>query len=235
VRQLFVAAVLVCIGCTISACSSTNTVGSVLPDSSSRKPQFTVAPQPCAGTTCNCFDGIVCPQPGGPPPGGGGGGGSPAPTSKACPTKDKSVGTVLSNLNNTNPAIFNSTDRNEAYGYVYQNGSDFKTDGPFYTTLNEDGTTSVPGANSYTGWKAVGMWHTHPWAPTNPTQIDTRTGNHFSPSDEGVTNSPAGMEIYVGVLDTTASPLDDNPVVRWYSYTGGQSDTLMGNVGSGGC
>jgi hypothetical protein len=143
----------------------------------------------------------------------------------------------LANLNNSNPAIFNSTNQQEAYGYIYsQNGSTtaFRSDGPNFINLNEGGTALIPGPATFNGWTAVGIWHTHPFSTTNPTGIDLNTGTHFSPSDENLTNS-TGLTMYVGVTDTTSSPIDTNPQTRWYSYTGGTTDTLMGNVGNGGC
>ena len=176
----------------------------------------------------------------GPPSVGVGGGPPPAPPSKSCPTRNQAAGTAYAGLGASNP-VFGSIGSNssapygqEAAGWIYSDDNgNFRYDPPTITNLGQNGETSLPVVGSYTGWFAVGWYHTHPFNPNiSSTQLDDVTGLHFSQQD--ISATPAGTVAYVAVLDSLGS--SDSPVVRFYSYDPSTNkETNIANVGSGGC
>ncbi len=177
--------------------------------------------------------------------GGTAGGGAPAPASpgpptKSCNTNNKAAGTAYAAIGATNP-VFNDIGSNanapygqEASGWIYADEQgDFKYDPPTTTNLNASGETTLPPQGNYPGWTVTGYYHTHPHQPgADPTQ--TQDGLHFSQAD--INSLDAGQIGYVAVLDSIGTADEQNPQVRWYSYNKStRTETLLGNVGSGGC
>jgi hypothetical protein len=172
--------------------------------------------------------------------GAGSGSGSPSPANTGCPgSRDQTAGKAYAQIGGTNP-VFNDPPANsngqEMYGYIYQNGNQFAFDSPTTLNLTSGNDAGIPPPAEFPDWTPVGLYHTHPHhSDVDPTQVDVRTGNHFSPTDVA-TATEAGYPIYVAVLDTLSSNSSETPVVRWYKYdpTTGK-ETIMNLVGSGGC
>jgi hypothetical protein len=200
-------------------------------------------------------------------PEGGGGGGTPeqpkpvgpilnapvlpkAPPNKACNStnssnaaantkaRDAAASNAIAVAVNANPSLINTMTLQEAVGYVYSNGSGaFSWDSVGPVTLGSENTASLPPPHSYTGWTAVGIWHTHPLSSGNPTQVDDTTMNMFSVADEStVTGSIVSM--YVGV-DATTQVSPSNAQEMWFAYSptslqSGKPGTGQ-SIGSGGC
>lgn len=180
-------------------------------------------------------------------PGGSGGGGGPHPTrlsTKQCTVaagatseqqamaQKQAAGNAYAALDRNSPVLASPPDgqqSSEYYGYIYTNGPNYAYDGPYTTTLDANSTAS-PTPNSYQGWVAVGIWHTHPGFVGSGSPDGTQNGSHFSAADINYSKT-TGLTMYVGEYNT--EPSDG---FRWYSRApSATSDSAATLFGQGGC
>lgn len=215
-----------------------------------RSPQLQAGPGTCEqDPTC---DPAAPPQGAPPPPGAGGGGTGGAtpvprvPPNKSCSStnpsnaaantkaRDAAASNAIAATVRANPSLITSSQMQEAYGYVYSNGAGaFSWDSFGIVALNSSEQATILPPNSYPGWTAVGIWHTHPIGANGVAD----NGTVFSDADIAtVTGSIVSM--YVGEEATTATSTD-NLQELWFAYSPASNESgkpgTGQSIGTGGC
>ena len=98
--------------------------------------------------------------------------------------------------------------------------------------VNSAGEVDIPLPPVYPSYSYLGIYHTHPFNPGDPTM--TEAESHFSP--EGIGYATTNAPMYVGVIDTLGDEPASDASGRWYQYNNvTQKETLENSLGAGGC